>query len=143
MVASASWIVIRSSTASRRRISCTGSPGFNSSRKRSAACVKGFVSTSRASTSQSPSSRRKPLHSTDRVCISRRRAPLATFCSGIFWSLSEFDDHFAKRRARLHGLESFAKILERHDLADDGAQLAGGEPVEQLRDQPRVGFGLA
>jgi hypothetical protein len=34
--------------------------------------VKGFVSRSHASTSQSPSSRRKPSHSTKRVCIRRR-----------------------------------------------------------------------
>ena len=58
-------------------------------RKRSARWVKGFVSRSHASTSQSPSSRRKPSHSTDRVCIRRRRVSLPSSAEGI--SLSCFD----------------------------------------------------
>src|SRR6202171_6587394 len=70
-----------------------------------------------------------------RSCTTPRRGFI-----GSSFASSEPDDHFAERRSRLHGLESFAKIFERHDLADDRGQLARSEPAEQLGDQARVNF---
>src|SRR5258708_4012410 len=64
----------------------------------------------------------------------RERCPFAS---------RELDNHLAQRRSRLHGLESLAKVFERHHLADDRGQLARCEPAEELHNQTGVNFRLA